>query len=52
MPRQYYIFSNGTIKRKENTVYIENEAGEKKSIPIEDVESIHLFGEVNLNSKF
>lgn len=52
MARPYYIFTNGTIKRKENTVYIENEANEKKAIPIEDVESLHLFGEINLNSKF
>lgn len=52
MPRPYYIFTNGTIKRKENTICIENEEGVKKAIPIEDVESLHLFGEINLNSKF
>lgn len=52
MPKPYYIFSNGTIQRKDNTIYIENEANEKRAIPIEDVESLHLFGEINLNSKF
>ncbi len=51
MPRPYYIFSNGRIKRKENTVYIENEKGERKAIPIEDVDTVHLFGEVDLNTK-
>jgi len=51
MGRSYYIFSNGRIKRKENTIYIENEKGEKKAIPIEDVETIHLFGELDLNTK-
>lgn len=51
MSRPYYIFSNGRIKRKENTVYIENEKGEKKAIPVEDVDTIHLFGEVDLNTK-
>jgi len=51
MSRPYYIFSNGRIKRKENTVYIENENGDKKTIPIEDVDTIHLFGEVDLNTK-
>ncbi len=51
MARHYYIFSNGKIRRKENTVYIENEKGEKKAIPIEDVEGIHVFGEVELNTK-
>ncbi len=51
MGRHYYIFSNGRIKRKENTVYVENENGEKKAIPIEDIETIHIFGELDLNTK-
>lgn len=51
MSRPYYIFSNGRIKRKENTVYIENENGDKKAIPVEDIDTIHLFGEVDLNTK-
>lgn len=49
--RNYYIFSNGRLRRKENTIYIENEQGDKKAIPIEDVDTIHLFGEVDLNTK-
>jgi len=49
--RPYYIFSNGRIRRKENTVYIENEQGEKRAIPIEDIDTIHVFGEVDLNTK-
>lgn len=49
--RPYYIFSNGRIKRKENTVYIENENGDKKAIPVEDIDTIHLYGEVDLNTK-
>lgn len=51
MSRPYYIFSNGRIFRKENTVYFENDKGEKKAIPIEDIDVIHLFGEVDLNTK-
>jgi len=51
MSRPYYIFSNGRIKRKENTVYIENENGDKKAIPFEDIDTIHLYGEVDLNTK-
>ncbi|MCX7927225.1 MAG: type I-B CRISPR-associated endonuclease Cas1b [Candidatus Omnitrophica bacterium] len=50
--RPYYIFSNGRIMRKENTVYIENEKGEKKGIPIEDIDVLHLFAELDLNTKF
>ncbi|MCS7163759.1 MAG: type I-B CRISPR-associated endonuclease Cas1b [Thermodesulfovibrio sp.] len=49
--RNYYIFTNGKIRRKENTIYIENEQGYKKAIPIEDVDTIHVFGEVELNTK-
>lgn len=51
MSRPYYIFSNGRIKRKENTVYIENENGDKKAIPVEDIDTIHIFGEIDLNTK-
>lgn len=51
MSRSYYIFSSGRIKRKENTIYIENENGNKKAIPIEDVDTIHIFGEVDINTK-
>ncbi len=51
MGRPYYIFTSGRIKRRENTICIENENGEKKSIPIEDVDAIHVFGEVDLNTK-
>lgn len=49
--RNYYFFSNGKIKRKENTIYIENENVDRKAIPIEDVDTIHIFGEVELNTK-
>lgn len=51
MGRAYYLFTNGKIRRKENTIYIETDNGDKKAIPIEDVEVIHIFGEVELNTK-
>lgn len=49
--RNYYIFSSGRISRRDNTLYVENENGEKKAIPIEDAKSIYLFGELDLNTK-
>lgn len=52
MGRDYYIFSNGRIKRKENTIYFEDSEGNKKGLPIEDIERLHIFGEVDLNTKF
>lgn len=51
MKRNYYITKNGRLKRKDNTLYLEFETGEKKSIPVEDVEGIYLMGETDLNTK-
>ena len=49
--KNYYVLSNGRVKREANTLYIENEAGERRPVPIEDVESLYLYGEVDLNTK-
>lgn len=48
--RTYYIFSHGTLSRKENTILLESAEG-KKFIPVETVDQIYLFGEVSLNTK-
>ncbi|MFQ5793561.1 MAG: type I-B CRISPR-associated endonuclease Cas1b [Candidatus Bipolaricaulia bacterium] len=50
MGRNYYISSSGTLRRKQNTIYLENEAG-KRPIPVEDVDAFYIFGEVTLNTK-
>lgn len=44
-----YVFSNGEFKRKDNTLFIENEYS-KRYIPVEAVSELYLFGEVNLNT--
>lgn len=51
MSESIYIFSNGEIKRKQNTIYFENDKGDYKYIPIENTRDIHLFGEVTLNKE-
>ncbi|WP_245590489.1 CRISPR-associated endonuclease Cas1 [Aneurinibacillus terranovensis] len=51
MMRDHYVFSNGRLKRKNNTIYFEGEDGEKKPLPIEKIRTLHLFGEVDINSK-
>ncbi len=51
MDRDYYIFSSGRLKRKDNTIYFMNEEGEKRPLPIEQTSKIHIFGEVDLNTK-
>ncbi len=50
--KTYYIFSNGTLRKKENTIVFEASNGEKKFIPVENVEQIFVFGEVDFNNKF
>lgn len=51
MMRDHYVFSNGRLKRKDNTIYFEKEDGVKKPLPIEKIGTLHLFGEVDVNSK-
>ena len=38
--KNYYILSEGILKRKENTIYFHNEKG-KKPIPINKIYSIY-----------
>lgn len=52
MKRNYFIFSNGQIKRKDNTFIFIKEDSEKKTIPVETVNDIYSFSEMNYNSKF
>lgn len=52
--RRFYINSNGRIKRKENSITFEFEEGseiKKRDIPINDIDSIHIFSEVDINTK-
>lgn len=51
MSKDYYIFSNGRISRRENTIAFLDSEENRKSIPVEEVERIHLFGEIDLNTK-
>ncbi|MEM3398025.1 MAG: type I-B CRISPR-associated endonuclease Cas1b [Nitrososphaerota archaeon] len=51
MVRDYYLVRSGRLSRRENTVYIEFPNGEKKTIPVEDIRSLHVFGEMDFNAK-
>ncbi len=48
--RNYYIFSSGRVKRKDNTVFFETKE-EVRPLPVNDIEAIYIFGEVDFNSK-
>ena len=48
MKRDVYVFNNGTLVRKDNTLLLTIDE-KKHYIPVETVESIHFFGEVDVN---
>lgn len=47
----YYIFSSGKMKRKDNNISIITKNKGKKDLKIEVVNEIYLFGEMSTNSK-
>lgn len=51
MKKAIYVFSDGELKRKQNTLYFESNEGSKKYIPVENTGEIHIFGEVTINKK-
>jgi CRISPR-associated protein Cas1 len=51
MPRNYYIFKEGRIKRSQNTIFIETLEG-KRPLPVHDIDQIFIFGEMDLNTSF
>lgn len=57
MQKLFYIFSNGRLRRRENTLFFEftgeDEAGGtgRRAVPVETIDSIYVFGEVDLNTK-
>lgn len=51
MGRNYYLFSNGRLSRKDNTFIFKGADGSKRVLPVVDVESFFVFGEMDFNSK-
>ncbi|WP_413861932.1 type I-B CRISPR-associated endonuclease Cas1b [Methanobrevibacter sp. UBA417] len=51
MPKKnYYILSEGILKRKENTIYYVNEKG-KKPLPINKIYSLYAYGQISFSSQ-
>lgn len=50
MKRSIYIFSDGELKRKENTLYLKT-GEERKYIPVENISEIFILGEVTINKR-
>lgn len=52
MKKTLYIFSNGQLRRKDNTIFFLSEEGDQKYIPVEDTSELMVFGEVDINKRF
>lgn len=51
MKNSLYVYQNGELKRNDNTLQFINPDGVKRSIPINNISEIYLFGENSFNSK-
>jgi CRISPR/Cas system-associated endonuclease Cas1 len=49
--RTMFVFSNGEIHRKDNTVMFDD-GQSKRYLPIHEVDEMMVFGEVTLNKRF
>lgn len=50
LKKPIYILNDGELKRKDNTLFFIKE-NEKKTIPVNAVSEIHVFGEIDLNKR-
>lgn len=51
MKSSLYIYQNGELRRNDNTLQFINSEGDKRSIPVNNISEIYLFGENIINSK-
>jgi CRISPR-associated protein Cas1 len=50
MKKPVYIFSNGELKRQQNTLRFDGDKG-MRMVPVETTSELHVFGEVSLNTR-
>lgn len=51
MAQNYYIFNSGQLQRKDNSLIFRPAEGDPRTFPVENCESLYLFGEITLNTK-
>lgn len=51
MKKTLYITNSGEFRRKDNTLFFVNAEGKRTFIPVEDINDIFIFSEVDLNTK-
>ncbi len=52
MKQSFYVYNNGDLKRKDNTLQFTNYDGEKRDIPIERISDIYVMSEMSFNTAF
>lgn len=50
MKQSYYLFSPGQLVRRDNSITIIKEGGERADIPVERISELYIFGEMSYNS--
>lgn len=50
LKRSFYIYNDGMIQRKDNTIRFINNLGNKKDIPIENINDLYVMSEMNFNT--
>lgn len=52
MQQSFYVYNNGDLKRKDNTLRFTSYDGEKRDIPIERISYIYVMSEMSFNTTF
>lgn len=52
MQQSFYVYNNGDLKRKNNTLRFTSYDGEKRDIPIERISDIYVMSEMSFNTTF
>lgn len=52
MKKSFYVYNDGEIKRKDNTLQFRTYEGEKRDIPIERISDIYVMSEMSFNTAF
>ena len=52
MQQSFYLYNNGDLKRKDNTLRFTSYDGEKRDIPIERISDIYVMSEMSFNTTF
>jgi len=50
--RDVFLFNPGRLQRKDSTITFVHEDGKKKALPVEQIENIHVFSELDFNTSF